>query len=703
MRAFIVRPFGDRPIGVKNLTINFDEVEAKLIRPALEHHGIKGTTTLEIASQNNIRVDMFERLVTADLVIADISIHNANVFYELGIRHALRDKHTLLIRCSLPELEKANKVPFDLLTDRYQIYDRDKPAAGLEKLKEAIGQSLVAENKDSPVFQLLPELEPEDPTKFLAVPGGFTDAVEAAVAARATGDLELLAEEVAGQTWEGPGMRVVGRAQFALRAWEGARATWEKIAKLRQGDLEANLKLPTIYQGLKERVASDQAARRVLALPRGASARERAEAYSLLGSNEKVAWTDSWTNTKEKREAALRSVFLERALEQYRSGFQQDCNHYYSGFNALALWTIRLELARALPAIWAEGFKKAAEAEQELNEQTVECAQLAGAVSWSLRTAGERDRRAGKEPDIWRAITEADVALLTQDNPALVAQQYQAALAGATAMPVNSVRRQLLIYQQLGVMSANVARSLEAIGELHPTPEPVAIQRVLLFTGHRIDEKGRSEPRFPASKEATARAAIGEVVQKEIEEAGGAEKVLGISGGASGGDILFHEICAELGVKTELFLALPQPQYQVASVSPAGPAWVERFRKLCKKVSPRLLSNDEALPAWMGVRKDYGIWQRSNRWILHNALARCGGQNVTLIALWNGKDGDGPGGTADMVKTAEARGAKKWHIDTTELFKLPIPARGKKVVMVRPSARPPVKTPPARQRGSARR
>ncbi len=55
--------------------------------------------------------------------------------------------------------------------------------------------------------------------------------------------------------------------------------------------------------------------------------------------------------------------------------------------------------------------------------------------------------------------------------------------------------------------------------------------------------------------------------------------------------------------------------------------------------------------------------------MLHNALAY-GGSNVTLIALWNGKAGDGPGGTQDMVRQAEARGAKVIILDTEKLFGL---------------------------------
>ena len=55
--------------------------------------------------------------------------------------------------------------------------------------------------------------------------------------------------------------------------------------------------------------------------------------------------------------------------------------------------------------------------------------------------------------------------------------------------------------------------------------------------------------------------------------------------------------------------------------------------------------------------------------MLHNALA-LGRDKVTLIALWDGKTGDGPGGTEHMVEKAKARGAKTVILDTKALFKL---------------------------------
>ena len=67
LRAFIVRPFGTKKDRNQN-EVNFDAVQEQLIVPALERVGVDGRTTLDILRAGNIRVDMFQRLLTADLV-----------------------------------------------------------------------------------------------------------------------------------------------------------------------------------------------------------------------------------------------------------------------------------------------------------------------------------------------------------------------------------------------------------------------------------------------------------------------------------------------------------------------------------------------------------------------------------------------------------------------------------------------------------
>ncbi len=109
MRAFIIRPFGTKS------GINFDAVEQLLIAPVIAGLELEGGTTGIVIEAGNIREDMFQLLLLSDVVIADISIENPNAYYELGVRHALREKRTFLIRAR----GMANEVPFDIKTDRY--------------------------------------------------------------------------------------------------------------------------------------------------------------------------------------------------------------------------------------------------------------------------------------------------------------------------------------------------------------------------------------------------------------------------------------------------------------------------------------------------------------------------------------------------------------------------------------------------------
>jgi hypothetical protein len=118
-------------------------------------------------------------------------------------------------------------------------------------------------------------------------------------------------------------------------------------------------------------------------------------------------------------------------------------------------------------------------------------------------------------------------------------------------------------------------------------------------------------------------------------------------------------------------------------VQKAGPQWVERFWKLFNehqaRKQARVLSDaideQEFLPAWLRDKQGYGIWQRNNLWMLFNALdegcdPKSDNPNLTLIALWDGEGGDGPGGTGDLVKKVENLGARCEVIRTKELFDL---------------------------------
>lgn len=195
------------------------------------------------------------------------------------------------------------------------------------------------------------------------------------------------------------------------------------------------------------------------------------------------------------------------------------------------------------------------------------------------------------------------------------------------------------------------------------------IDRIMLFTGHQVDAPGRGEPRFPPDREPIARTAIHDAIEHVVA---GECRVLGVAGAASGGDILFHEVCAEVGISTRLYLALPPDVYVAESVAPAGPEWVQRFWVVhARHRSAPVLAQTKDPPTWLRHRPDYSIWRRNNLWTLHETLA-AGARHVTVLALWNGKTGDGPGGTADMLDIARQHGAETRVLDTRSLFGLPM-------------------------------
>jgi hypothetical protein len=125
---------------------------------------------------------MFQELLVADVVIADITMNNPNAFYELGIRHALQEKRTYLIRAKLPapkvesveeykQQTKEQEVPFDLKTDRYMDYDPEKPADSLAKLVQGL-RDLRRNGRTARCFSL-PDLKPQKREGFIPVPLGF--------------------------------------------------------------------------------------------------------------------------------------------------------------------------------------------------------------------------------------------------------------------------------------------------------------------------------------------------------------------------------------------------------------------------------------------------------------------------------------------------------------------------------------------------
>jgi hypothetical protein len=180
---------------------------------------------------------------------------------------------------------------------------------------------------------------------------------------------------------------------------------------------------------------------------------------------------------------------------------------------------------------------------------------------------------------------------------------------------------------------------------------------MILFTGHRIDAPDRLKPRFPPESEAEAQKAILKALADEGDRFG-LTNLRAISSGASGGDILFLESCMALQIPAEIYLARQPEDFVRASVADSGSGWVRRFEALCARFPVHIL--DAAATSGMND------WQQTNHWMLDTALGH-DGVGTTVIALWDGQDGDGDGGTQDMVDRARAAGARVIRIDTADL------------------------------------
>ena len=87
--AFVAMPFGSKP-GSDGQLIDFNRVYTEYIQPALEAAGMEVFRADQEQRAGDIITDMFQELLIADLVVADLTIDNPNVWYELGVRHALR-------------------------------------------------------------------------------------------------------------------------------------------------------------------------------------------------------------------------------------------------------------------------------------------------------------------------------------------------------------------------------------------------------------------------------------------------------------------------------------------------------------------------------------------------------------------------------------------------------------------------------------
>lgn len=138
--CFVVSPIGDSGSDIRN---NADKLFKYIINPVCRNCNFEAIRVDQINESDSITQTIIEQLQTADLVIADISGHNPNVFYEMGYRKCTNKPIIHLKR-------KGESIPFDVNTVRtfeYDLTDLDNVEEMKERLKQTV-ETFVFDNLD---------------------------------------------------------------------------------------------------------------------------------------------------------------------------------------------------------------------------------------------------------------------------------------------------------------------------------------------------------------------------------------------------------------------------------------------------------------------------------------------------------------------------------------------------------------------------
>ena len=101
-RCFVVMGFGVKTDFATGRKLDLDKSYRLLIKPVVEEKGLVCVRADEIRHSGAIDVPMYQELLDSHVVIADLSTANPNALYELGVRHALRPRTTIVISRSSP-------------------------------------------------------------------------------------------------------------------------------------------------------------------------------------------------------------------------------------------------------------------------------------------------------------------------------------------------------------------------------------------------------------------------------------------------------------------------------------------------------------------------------------------------------------------------------------------------------------------------
>ncbi len=170
LTCFVVMGFGKKIDLATGRELDLDKSYNSIIKPAVQAAGYQCIRADEVQQSGMIDVPMYKLLYEAELVVADLSTTNPNAIFELGVRHALKRRATIIIA------ESKFTIPFDathIAVRRYEhlgsSIDYDEAIRMQKVLTGLINALQGKDDPDSPVYTILPSLSAPTMTKAAVI------------------------------------------------------------------------------------------------------------------------------------------------------------------------------------------------------------------------------------------------------------------------------------------------------------------------------------------------------------------------------------------------------------------------------------------------------------------------------------------------------------------------------------------------------
>jgi hypothetical protein len=350
--CFVLMPFGIKTDGNKK-EINFDLVYSNFIKPAIIKANLEPIRADAEKEGGFIHKPMYERLLFCKFAVADLSFDNANVFYELGIRHAVKPFTTVVI------FEKNTKLAFDAAPLRAFPYEFTDGAVvnaeqQIDALSGLIKINLDAQKAqmDSPIGQLITNYKFPDLDYLQEDANCFADWVKSINTSKdqlnaevknwkqfgkdknTAAQLQCIQNVKAIETAEGNNLKssfdilyVLLRSYRSMGAFREIANMLEPVVKgVSQDNIYLQQQLAMAYY---KSGRSEEAEQILLSIINKYGAEP--ETNGLLGSVYK-GMMDANIN-----DDLLQQEYLKKAIEAYLDGFEADPRYFYPGINALTL------------------------------------------------------------------------------------------------------------------------------------------------------------------------------------------------------------------------------------------------------------------------------------------------------------------------------------------------------------------------------